>query len=367
MAKKQRVTLENYQTLLTHVADRFVDFYVIYNVARKYVPHKIAQLKQLNDRFKKAWERLELTEDDVNSLHITSEVWDRFQSNFSYDRILNPYLLTPYESIKHTRADGVIGDMYKDSIVSMEFEFIRRDFYHLYWIRAADIIQAPSPAQFHKKIEEALRYLSKIKGMHPNSKWENLPIDVSISPSPNNASSKTDLCHSLLFYPERLRPGVFYCYTDIKELQPNGTLAITCHFNADKDDIRDAFDEYPYHFEKFRNYFHTDHSDFTEIPEIEKLRPLIERSVRNNKHITQFNSIENTIIALIVWEMVHLEDKELLTAINDAVPVHFDSNKKSQIKKKLEEITGTIEKWKTYYDDMNEHGLVLDIPNNRHV
>lgn len=348
---KNTITIKDYDALLTHVADRFVEFYVIYNLARLHQPNKITELKDFSFMLKSIFNDLYYSDDEIVRLKAINETLDSFQLNFSYDRILNPSLLTKSDRIKHDALASIISGLKKDHIITNEFEYIRKDFRYLYWLRTADIVNALSPSAFLEKITRAKIYLNKIK-KHTHSNYEDLPIDTMFDFTGENADL-SPLCDALTFYPEKLKNGIFYIYPQIKELPYNATLAITCHFNADKHDIAEALADYPYQFEKFKNYYHLEHSDFTAPVEIEKLRPLLQKNKNNNRYIKQLNSIEKSILALIYWEKVHLEHMSEKDSLAATIPSGCDSNYKTEVKRKIQELTIAINKWHEYYVDIN--------------
>ncbi|MGU5760182.1 hypothetical protein [Aeromonas hydrophila] len=345
------ITIKDYDALLTHVADRFVEFYVIYNLARLHQANKVAELNNFHLFLKAIFNDLHYSNEEIIRLKVINETLDSFQLNFSYDRILNPSLLTKSDKTKHDALAGFISGLKKDHIITDEFEHIRKDFYYLYWLRAADIVNALSPNAFLEKVARAKRYLNQIK-KHTYSNYEDLPIDTTF----NFTSDDTELsplCDALTFYPEKLKNGIFYIYPQINELPYNATLSITCHFNADKQDIAEALEDYPYQFEKFKNYYHLEHSDFTAPVEIEKLRPLLQKNKNKNQYIKQLNSIEKSIRALMYWEKVHLEHMSEKDALNATIPSGCDSNYKTDIKRKIQELSAAINKWHAYYVDIN--------------
>ncbi|HHQ4530562.1 TPA: hypothetical protein ACSP1Y_004385 [Aeromonas hydrophila] len=348
---KAAITIKDYDALLTHVADRFVEFYVIYNLARLHQPNKVAALTDFSFMLKSIFNDLHYSNDEIVRLKVINETLDSFQLNFSYDRILNPSLLTKSDRIKHDTLAGIISGLKKDLIITNEFEYIRKDFYYLYWLRTADIVNALSPSVFLEKLARAKIYLNKIK-KHTHSNYEDLPIDTTFDFTGENADL-SPLCDVLTFYPEKLKNGIFYIYPQINELPYNATLAITCHFNADKHDITEALEDYPYQFEKFKNYYHLEHSDFTAPVEIEKLRPLLQKNKNNNRYIKQLNSIEKSILALIYWEKVHLEHMSEKDALTSIIPSGCDSNYKTEVKRKIQELSIAINKWHAYYIDIN--------------
>ncbi|MDR7021048.1 hypothetical protein [Aeromonas salmonicida] len=348
---KATITIKDYDALLTHVADRFVEFYVIYNLARLHEPNKVAALRDFDSILKTIFNDLHYSDDEMVRLKIINETLDSFQLNFSYDRILNPSLLTKSDKTKHDALASIISGLKKDHIIKNEFEYIRKDFHYLLWLRAADIVNALSPSAFLEKIARAKTYLNEIK-KRAHLNYEDLPIDTTLNFTGKDAEL-SPLCDVLTFYPEKLRNGIFYIYPQINELPYNATLAITCHFNADKHDITEALEDYPYQFEKFKNYYHLERSDFTAPVEIEKLRPLLQKNKNSNRYIKQLNSIEKSIRALIYWEKVHLEHMSEKDALNATIPSGCDSNYKTDVKRKIQELSAAINKWHEYYVDIN--------------
>lgn len=299
---RPRITFGDFKTLQAHVVDRFVDFYIFYNHARLNKAHAIQSLQEINKEIISIFHLGEFSDDDIKKLKVSSEFWDSVQSNFSYDRILNPSLLTEEEKLKQQKLILFIKDLKSNPELITTINHIINGFLHLNWIRIADIVNVISPRDFLVKIMASKNYLRSKRRAGMND--GDYLIEMS---SDTNSPQLTPIIDVLSFYPEKLKPGISYAFPINEELPHNSTLAIACHFNADKNDIQEAFEEYNYQFEKFRNYYHMDQNDFIEPVEIEKLRPLIQRSLNENKHLQRTNNIEEPVLALICWEEIYLK------------------------------------------------------------
>lgn len=352
--KSKKITLEEYQNLLTHTADRFVNFYIIFNHARLHRKRNIDNIFKLNNLFIQFWRKQGFESSEIDLFNLMPETWDIFQSDFSYNRILNPDALKEEQRKKLRHAEQLMYDLKENEYVIQFFNECVNGFEYRWWIRLADITNTPSVECYLKSFKK----FQPLLGKHKNSfvsqgiAWETKPLSDFILK--NKESDFT----SLLFYPEKLWPGIFYIYPDIKELGPISSLAITCHYNADPRDIQEAFKDYPYQFEKFKNYYHLNHNNFSDEPALEKLKPLINKKTPENSYINKFNSIEITLISLWVWEKIHLEKADGNTTINDLVVAglfdgELDGNKKTQIKSKIKWLEGKMDEWDDYYKDMN--------------
>lgn len=350
----KKITLQEYQNLLTHVADRFIDFYIIYNHARINKQDDINKIFKLNKIFIDFWYENGFTDDEFDEFHLISETWDTLQSNFSYNRILNPNNLPPDKKEKFYKSVCLLRDIKEDIHVINLFNDCIKDFDYRWWIRLADIINTPSIEHYLKSFKNLQPLLGKHKNKYVSQgdKWEDQPLSDFILR--NKESDFTPL----LFYPEKLWPGIFYLYPDIKELGSISSLAISCHYNADPRDIQEAFKDYPYQFEKFKNYYHLNHNQFTDEPKLEKLKPLISKKTPDNTYIKKFNSIEIALTSLWVLERTHLEEADKNTTINNLVVTglfdgELDGNKKTQIKSKIRWLEGKMSEWDNYYNDIN--------------
>ncbi|GAB3225523.1 hypothetical protein [Pseudaeromonas pectinilytica] len=74
MGEGKYVTLADYDTLLTHVADRIVDFYIILNAAKKHSSKNINWLKRLHIVFSKKVKDIGLNDCDMVELHAGAEM-----------------------------------------------------------------------------------------------------------------------------------------------------------------------------------------------------------------------------------------------------------------------------------------------------
>lgn len=345
---KARITHADFNTLLAHATEQFINFYVIYNHARLNKPHEINSLKEINNEIISMLHDAEINDEHIVKLKITSEFWDSVQCNFSYDRVLSLALLSEEEKTIYKNLVLFIKDLKSNPEFITTINYLNSDFFHLNWLRIADIINAVTPQDFLKNIRDAKKYqLSKRRvGSHD----DNQPIRTSLEA---NTAQPTPLSHALSFYPEKLKPGIFYVYPQIDDNSPISSLAISCHFNAKKEDIHEAFDEYEYQFEKFKNYYHINSNDFIEAPEIEKLRPLLKRNLNKNKHVKRKGNIEEHILALICWEKIHLDGSGTNEAISSVLPKGYSKNKFASLKNRLALISTAIDEWNQYYNEMN--------------
>ena len=83
MGEGKYVTLADYDTLLTHVADRIVDFYIILNAAKKHSSKNINRLKRLHITFSNKVKSIGLNDCDMVELHAGAEIWDIYLKSFS--------------------------------------------------------------------------------------------------------------------------------------------------------------------------------------------------------------------------------------------------------------------------------------------
>lgn len=354
--KSNKITLEEYQNLLTHTADRFVNFFIIYNHARLNRKNNIDRIFELNKMFINFWHKHGFEDNEFDLFNLMPETWDTLQSNFSYNRILNPDLLNKEQRKKFNSSVYLLSSLKNDENIIELFNESINEFHYRWWIRLADITNTPSVCCWLKSFKNLQPLLGRYKNefVSQGKAWEIQPLNEFIL-----KNKKSDFT-SLLFYPEKLWPGIFYIYPDIKDLGPTSSLAISCHYNSDPRDIQEAFNDYPYQFEKFKNYHHLNHNNFTDEPALEKLRPLISKKTTENNYIKKYNSIEIILTALWVWEKVHLEKADENTTINNlAIAGLFDGelngNKKTQIKSKVEWLESKMNEWDHHYKDMNSN------------
>lgn len=345
---KARITHADFNTLLAHTTEQIIEFYVIYNHARLNKPHEINSLKEINNEIISMLHDAKVNDENIVKLKVTSEFWDSVQCNFSYDRALSLALLSEEEKTIYESLTLFIKDLKSNPEFITTINHLNSDFFHLNWLRIADIINAVTPQDFLKNIRNAQKHLQNKRRV--GSHDDNRPIRTSFEA---NTAQPTPLSNALSFYPEKLKPGIFYVYPQIDDNSPVSSLAISCHFNAKKEDIQEAFDEYEYQFEKFRNYYHMDSNDFIEAPEIEKLRPLLKRNLNKNKYVKRTVNIEQPILALICWEKIHLHGIETNKAISSTLPEDYTSNDFNSLKHKLLLISTAIDEWDQYYNEMN--------------
>lgn len=354
LSKKLRLT--DYYNLLTHVADRFFDFYIIYNHARLNRKNSIEKIQTLNECLIDIWNCHGYDDNELQEFNLIHDTWDCLQRNFSYDRILDPEaIIDENKKAKYKESANSLYEITNNEYVIAAYNDSVAQFNYTHWIRIADIIKAPSVLNFFNSFIHHQNKLSEFKQLCLKSgyDWELKPISDFIE-----NINKQDLS-PLFFYPERLRPGINYMIPDIDGANPpHSFLAIGCHYNADPADIQEAFIEYPYQLEKFKKFHFLNKNCFSDMIELEKLKPLIEKKVTDNKYISKFNSIEISLMSLFVWEKVNLEGFETNRAINEIKELglkvrNIDGNKKSHLKSKLGWVEEKIEVWDKYYIDMN--------------
>lgn len=346
---KPRILFNQLDTLFAHVSERFLEFHIIYNHAKIHHQHEIDELLKLNAEIVSALYDINFSDGDIKKLKATSEFWDSVQSNFSYDRTLNPELLSKDEREKHNQLIPFIVNYKSNPDFINKINGILDNFPHHFWLRIADIVNVVTPAHFLKRVNALNAFQVYQRSIRTD--YETQSISVAFD---KNNTELAPVSDAFSFYPEKIRPGIFYIYPENDELTHASTLAITCHYGADKEDIQEALEEYEYQFEKFRNYYHMNSNDFVESPEIEKLRPLLTRSLNKNKHVKRTTSIADHILALICWENINLNGIETKKAISSLLPKGYDSNDFSSLKEKLKHISKAMVAWDKYYNEMNE-------------
>lgn len=345
---KPRILFNQLDTLLAHVTERFIEFHIIYNHAKRRHQREIDELVNINKEIINALYGINFSDEDIKKLKATSEFWDSVQSNFSYDRNLNPELLSKDEQEKHKQLIPFIVNYKSNPEFINKINRVLANFPHRFWLRIADIVNVVTPDHLLGKVN-ALNDFQRIQ-RSIRTDYETQSISVAFDKSNTELAPVSD---ALSFYPEKIRLGIFYIYPENDELPHLSTLAITCHYGANKDDIQEALDEYEYQFEKFRNYYHMNSNDFVEAPELEKLRPLLKRNFNKNKYVKRTVNIEQPILALICWEKIHLHGIETNKAISSALPEGYTSNDFTSLKHKLLLISTAIDEWDQYYNEMN--------------
>ncbi|MGY3855183.1 hypothetical protein ACW5W8_20550 [Aeromonas aquatilis] len=346
---KPRILFNQLDTLLAHVSERFIEFHIVYNHAKIHHQREIDELVKINKEIISALYGINFSDEDIKKLKATSEFWDSVQSNFSYDRTLNSELLSKDEQEKHTQLIPFIVNYKSNPEFINKINGILANFPHRFWLRIADIVSVVTPEHFLEKVN-ALNEFQRIQ-RSIRTDYDTQSISVAFDKSNTELAPVSD---ALSFYPEKIRPGIFYIYPENDEIKHFSNLAITCHYGANKDDIQEVLEGYEYQFEKFRNYYHMNSNDFVESPEIEKLRPLLTRSLNKNKHIKRTTSIEDHILALICWENINLNGIETKKAISSLLPKGYDSNDFASLKEKLKHISKAMVAWDKYYSEMNE-------------
>ena len=304
MGEGKYVTLADYDTLLTHVADRIVDFYIILNAAKKHSSKNIGRLKRLHITFSNKVKSIGLNDCDMVELHAGAEIWDSFQTNFSFNRKSIKKSDSKDQTEKYNALWELIHSMTKDQALIQRYNNAIDDFKYILWIRIVDIIEAPSIREILNTLNSAKNERNQIKKENRTT-WQNMRIHTSQDMSKSDTTTCNNQIKALSFYPERLRPGIHYIYPKLDGIT-NPTLGLSIHCGASQEDIQETFAEFPYHFARYKNQSLYDEDNFVEVPEIEKIKPLLEKKVKYNKYIKQANSIEKTLVALLIWEEIEL-------------------------------------------------------------
>ena len=360
MGEGKYVTLADYDTLLTHVADRIVDFYVILNAAKKHSSKNINRLKSLHITFSNKVKSIGLNDCDMVELHAGAEIWDCFQTNFSFNRKSIKKSDSKDQAEKYNALWELIHSMTKDQALIQKYNNAVDDFEYTLWIRIADIIEAPSIREILNTLDSAKNERIKIKKEN-RSTWLNMRIHTCQDMSKSDTTTCNNQIKALSFYPERLRPGIHYIYPKLDGIT-NPTLGLSIHCGASQEDIQETFAEFPYHFARYKNQSLYDEDNFVEVPEIEKIKPLLEKNMKHNKYITQANSIEKTLVALLIWEEIELRGcKDFKTAfsictpstwIDDSQTKNHVDNLKKQLSDKYEKLSNEISGWYEKYMDL---------------
>lgn len=360
MGEGKYVTLADYDTLLTHVADRIVDFYVILNAAKKHSMKNINRLKRLHITFSNKVKSIGLNDYDMVELHSSAEIWDCFQTNYSFNRKSIKKSDSKDQAEKYNALWELIHSMTKDQALIQKYNNAVDDFEYKLWIRIADIIEAPSIREILNTLDSAKNERIKIKKEN-RSTWLKMRIHTCQDMSKSDTTTCNNQIKALSFYPERLRPGIHYIYPKLDGIT-NPTLGLSIHCGASQEDIQETFAEFPYHFARYKNQARYGEDNFVEVPEIEKIKPLLEKSMKQNKYIKQVNSIEKTLVALLIWEEIELRGcKDFNTAFSICTPPtwiddsqtkeHVD-NLKKQLCRKLKYLSGKINDWYEKYMDL---------------
>ena len=117
--KSKKITLEEYQNLLTHTADRFVNFYIIFNHARLHRKSNIDNIFKLNNLFIQFWRKQGFESSEIDLFNLMPETWDILQSDFSYNRILNPDTLSKKQREKLKHAEQLLYDLKENEDVAV--------------------------------------------------------------------------------------------------------------------------------------------------------------------------------------------------------------------------------------------------------
>lgn len=360
MGEGKYVTLADYDTLLTHVADRIVDFYIILNAAKKHSSKNIERLKRLHITFSNKVKSIGLNDCDMVELHAGAEIWDSFQTNFSFNRKSIKKSDSKDQAEKYNALWELIHSMTKDQALIQKYNNAVDDFEYKLWIRIADIIEAPSIREILNTLDSAKNERIKIKKEN-RSTWLKMRIHTCQDMFKSDTTTCNNQIKALSFYPERLRPGIHYIYPKLDGIT-NPTLGLSIHCGASQEDIQETFAEFPYHFARYKNQARYGEDNFVEVPEIEKIKPLLEKPVNQNKYIKQVNSIEKTLVALLIWEEIELRGcKDFKTAFSICTPPtwiddsqtkeHVD-NLKKQLCRKLKYLSGKINDWYEKYMDL---------------
>ena len=344
--RSKKLTYADLNVLLTHIVDRYVDFHIILNHAKLNKKDTLDKASKTNECFYDIWHEHGYNDKEIQDFNLINDTWDCLQSSFSYDRILDPDAFPEDKKSRYKESWYSLYEITENEHVNGCFSVLTNDFDHLNWIRMADIVSVPSVFEYLMSYKNYQKELTKLRskfsrlGLSLENELDNEFIEAINSPD----------IKPVFYYPEKLHPWIRFMIPEVPGAQPNSFFAIGCHYNASPKDIQEAFADYPYQFEKYKNYHFLNENNFSDIPELEKVKHLMTKNTTENKCISKSTSIEITLISLLVWEQVNIDGIEINEAINsinkhELLASNLDGNKKTQIKNKVKWIEEQIGLW----------------------
>ena len=307
---------KDYPSAIINTLDKIMEFYVILNAAKLMNKDIVNFIREFRDNTKTYLISCGITERELIEFNVTDEALDIFQVNYSYNRELSNSALKsgdPKKIASHREISKIIYEinsgntvMEKDNKLYIKenpieeqtvtknlFRHLKNEYPCLHLIRMVDIANAPTLEQLIPVIHDTMVSNKALKkpGATKNEDVKRKAID--------------DMLKLVEFYPERLYIGLQYIFPQNHGSGPIDNLALSFNHQALATDMQNALDDVAFQFEKFKSYYHNHDASFTDNIKLERLKPFMYKRVINNKYIKQFNSIEGTFYAMLVWEKHH--------------------------------------------------------------
>lgn len=333
---------EEYEKFLINTIDRIVERAICIRSASKIWPKKITNMYELDDEIKLFWIS-KLGEENFHTFNLRSMSWDLLQSDYTFERPDISYIT----SQGLLDVDNLINKVYIKELIECferKYERIHSAFPLLERIRAIDVVN-----------EICLKMVvHDINTVRPNLRFikNGAVIDEELH---------NKIIAPFIYYPEFLYPGITYRnYPRDKNTVYDFSLCIAA--KAKNIDILSATEDFKFQVVRYRHFIEC-YQNFNEIFS-NNVSNILARSSRGNNHILQFNSITNTLCAILAWDKIHAEGMDQQDAIREVSSLisvnasQTTDKEKKQVRDRLKYIENAINnKIKNYRDE----NIILDI------
>lgn len=332
----------DYEKFLINIIDRIVERAIYIRAASNVWPKKITKMHELDDEIKLFWIS-KLGEENFNTFKLRSMSWDLLQSDYTFERPDINYIA----SLGLLDIDHLINKIYITELINgfkKKYEIVHSAFPLLERIRAIDVVN-----------EICLKMvIHDINTIRPNLKFIRNGSDI-------DEELYNKIIVPFFYYPEFLYPGITYRnYPRDKDTVYDFSLCIEAE--AKNIDILAATEDFKFQVVRYRHFIGC-YQNFNEIFS-NNVSNILAKSSRDNSYILQFNSITNTLCAILAWDKIHTEGLDRQDAIRDVsslIAVNADQTtdkEKKQVRDRLKTIEVEIDKKiKNYKDEY----FILDI------
>ena len=286
---------EEYEKFLINIIDRIVERAVCIRAASKLWPKKITKMYELDNEIKSFWIS-KLGEDHFHTFNLRSMSWDLLQSDYTFEMPDINYIA----SLDLFDVGNLINKVYIKELnarFQWKYDMVHSAFPLLERIRAIDVVN-----------EICLkRVINDINAVRPNLRFIKNGADI-------NEELYNKIIAPFFYYPEFLYPGITYRnYPRDENKEYDFSLCIAAE--AKNIDILSATEDFKFQVVRYRHFIEC-YQNFNEIFS-NNISNILARSSRDNNHILQFNSITNTLCAILAWDKINMEGVDRQDAIRD--------------------------------------------------